>query len=277
MSASPPPQSGPDPSQPPAGAGAWGQGGAGWGGGPPGPPPRRTNGLAVAGFVVALVGVLLVLLPFFGAFVALVGLALAVPGLGRARQVGTGRGLAISGIVLGAIGLVGGGVWSALVAAGVVEYTSGSSITSTRDDDEDEDDVEVNPSRTPLPTLTSLPTFDPIVDDVDLELGECFNVSGTSVDAIPCDEPHDREVFAVVIHPDEDAFPGADALGAFAEEQCALEVPDFVQEDGLPEDIGLGYFVPLTGAWDAGERDIICFFSTEAGPITGTLEEAAGT
>ncbi len=81
-----------------------------YGGGPYPPPPPRTenNGLAIAGFVLGLVGLLIAFIPFvgfFGALLALVGLVLAVVGLVRAGERGN-RGLAIAGIVCSALALI---------------------------------------------------------------------------------------------------------------------------------------------------------------------------
>ncbi|MCK9792322.1 DUF4190 domain-containing protein [Isoptericola sp. 4D.3] len=70
------------------------------------PPPGRGNGLAVAGFVVALVALLLSLVPIVnnGAFVlALVGLVLAIVGLVKARRGAPRQGMAVAGIVLAVV------------------------------------------------------------------------------------------------------------------------------------------------------------------------------
>ncbi|MGF0116033.1 DUF4190 domain-containing protein [Promicromonospora sp. Marseille-Q5078] len=77
----------------------------------PGTPPLgRGNGLAVAGFVVALVALLLSLIPIVnnGAFVlAIVGLVLAIVGLVKARRGAPRQGMAVAGIVLAVLAGVG--------------------------------------------------------------------------------------------------------------------------------------------------------------------------
>jgi hypothetical protein len=76
----------------------------------PTPAPVRSNGLAVAGFVVGLVALALCLVPFVNniAFVlALVGLVLAIIGLVKARRGAPRQGLAVAGIVLAALAGVG--------------------------------------------------------------------------------------------------------------------------------------------------------------------------
>jgi hypothetical protein len=94
---------------------------------PPHPVARRSNGLATAGFVVALCGALLSLVPFLGIVawvVAPVGLVLSIVGYGRSAVSG-GRGLAVAGLVLGAAGLVMCFLWMVgFAAAGGLETTS---------------------------------------------------------------------------------------------------------------------------------------------------------
>lgn len=64
--------------------------------------PKQGNGLAVAGFVVSLVSSLLCC----GSF-NLISLILSIVGLSKAKSLGgTGKGLAIAGIIISAIGLI---------------------------------------------------------------------------------------------------------------------------------------------------------------------------
>ena len=78
-------------------------------------PPRPTsNGLATTGFVCGLVGFIICLIPFgvfFGGIVAVVGIVFGFLGRSRAREVGTGRGMATTGAVLGITGLIIGVAW----------------------------------------------------------------------------------------------------------------------------------------------------------------------
>lgn len=75
--------------------------------GPGGPP--ASNGMAVAGFVVGLLSVVL-FWTYIGAIIlGAVGLALSLVGLSRSkRRQGKFRGLAIWGIVLSAVGMIAG-------------------------------------------------------------------------------------------------------------------------------------------------------------------------
>ena len=56
------------------------------------PAPATSNGMAIAGFVLSLLGI------------SLVGLILSIIGLKKSKELGgAGRGLAIAGIVIGAV------------------------------------------------------------------------------------------------------------------------------------------------------------------------------
>lgn len=78
--------------------------------GPPAPAPAKgSNGLAVAGFVLGLIGLLMSWIPvvnFLGILLGGIGLVLAVIGLVQAKKRNAGKGLAIAGIVLGGLAII---------------------------------------------------------------------------------------------------------------------------------------------------------------------------
>jgi hypothetical protein len=68
-----------------------------------------SNGLAVAGFVLALIGVLISFIPIvntFGDVLAIVGLILGIVGLVQSRSRKAGKGLSISAIILAVVALI---------------------------------------------------------------------------------------------------------------------------------------------------------------------------
>jgi hypothetical protein len=69
------------------------------------------NGLATAGFVCALCG----LIPFVGLVMAILGIVLSSLGLREAGRSGNGRGLAIAGLIIGIFFCSGALIW--LIAA----------------------------------------------------------------------------------------------------------------------------------------------------------------
>ncbi len=84
----------------------------GYGGSPESAPAEKASGKAIASLVLGVISMLAWCLPIVGGPVAIVGLVLGI----IARR-GPGRGLAVAGIVLSAIGLLasiinaGVGIW----------------------------------------------------------------------------------------------------------------------------------------------------------------------
>ena len=86
--------------------------------------PAR-NGLGIAALVVGVIALLLFWIPFLGLLLGLVALVLGFLGRGRAKRgEATNGGMALAGIVLGAIGLLVGLLWVALFAWVADEATS---------------------------------------------------------------------------------------------------------------------------------------------------------
>ncbi|WP_320018898.1 hypothetical protein [Labilibaculum manganireducens] len=67
---------------------------------------KKSNGMATAGFVLALITVLFGWIPFVGWVTWLLGLIFSALGLSKANKVGVGKGLAIAGLVISLIGIV---------------------------------------------------------------------------------------------------------------------------------------------------------------------------
>ena len=70
------------------------------------PSVKRTNGLAIAALVVALVSLFFFWIPFFGPFLPLVGLGLAIGGIIAARKTFSGRGMSIAALIVATLLLV---------------------------------------------------------------------------------------------------------------------------------------------------------------------------
>lgn len=65
---------------------------------------KNSNGLAIAGFVVSLCSLLI----NFCGIVGLVGTILSAIGLAQVKTKGTGKGMAITGLIIGVISIVYG-------------------------------------------------------------------------------------------------------------------------------------------------------------------------
>ena len=122
------------------------------------------------------------------------------------------------------------------------------------------------------------------VDPNTLQAGDCFNdpetgstTAVTSLEAVPCEEPHDNEVFHVFDLDDGD-FPGADEVKQLGLEGCEPELEGYV--GATAEDAGLAV-VPVTPtdqSWnDTDDRTVLCaLYNADGSEITGSLEGSGG-
>ncbi len=87
---------------------------------------QGSNGLATAGFVLALFGAVLFWVPFVGALLALIGTCMAFFGRRNAVRyfANRGKGLATAGLLIGLLGTLGGGTFSTGVTVVAVKATS---------------------------------------------------------------------------------------------------------------------------------------------------------
>jgi hypothetical protein len=105
-----------EPAAKPTGAAAWGgsEFAVGPGGAPAGPPgdfvrpQSASNGPAIASLVLGIVGVALQFIPFAGVLLGMLAVVFAYLGFKRAEVTGSGRGMAIAGLVLGIVAAVFG-------------------------------------------------------------------------------------------------------------------------------------------------------------------------
>ena len=102
----------------------------------------------------------------------------------------------------------------------------------------------------------------------DLEVGDCFNIGGSSYDTITdveivdCSEAHEAEVFARV-NIDRSSYPTFSYFATFAEERCYDPFRSYVGVS-YEESIWYADFIyPDSEAWDGGERYISCLVIPE--------------
>ncbi len=124
------------------------------------------------------------------------------------------------------------------------------------------------------------------VDAFEIQVGDCFNepAGGVSEDelqeiesisAVPCDQPHDGEVFHDFQLPDGD-YPGDDAVLEAAAEECIGQFDGFV---GMAYDDSALDAYPITPTEDSwnqvDDRTVSCVVFDPAGQATGSLRGAA--
>ncbi|MGF1668763.1 MAG: septum formation family protein [Acidimicrobiia bacterium] len=114
-----------------------------------------------------------------------------------------------------------------------------------------------------------------------MEVGLCFNDEAdaadevSSVPDVPCEEPHDNEVFALVQYSGE-TFPGAEAMQAEAADLCIGQFEAYVGLAYEESELDVYPLVPTQASWDNGDREIVCaLYALDLSELTGSMKGAA--
>lgn len=111
-------------------------------------------------------------------------------------------------------------------------------------------------------------------------IGDCFDdpIFGevTDVPGVPCEVPHDNEVYAIFDHTDADqAWPGQDVMDADAFEACVARFQSYVGADYANSRLDLSFFTPLEEGWDNGDHEIVCFlYDLDLAKLTGSMQNS---
>ena len=106
-----------------------------------------------------------------------------------------------------------------------------------------------------------------------LRTGDCVNSPPNAITApqvLPCGQPHNGEIYAtfsVAGH----RWPGTAAIGAQARQGCAARLGGYLNPQLATAVLAESYIYPDQGAWDAGERTVICEIRSTAGKLTGSV------
>ena len=106
-----------------------------------------------------------------------------------------------------------------------------------------------------------------------LQVGNCVNSGPDGISSptvVACGQPHDAEVyarFALAGH----NWPGGAAIGAQARRGCTARLGGYLNPQLATTVLAESYVFPDQGAWNAGERAIICEIRSTAGKLTGSV------
>jgi len=205
--------------------------------GAPSPAERpRTSGFAIASLVFGIIGGIL-LSVIFG-IVALTKM--------RNNPQLRGKGMAIAGLILS-------GVWLVIVIAAIAISAGTSSQRSA-----------------------SGPATQPGVTSVySLRTGDCLQNPGarlgiTSIKLVPCDQPHNAQVFAVFPVPGS-GYPGAVALQHRAAAGCHARIAGSINRSLITNSMTLQYLYPESQSWAIGHRSITCLVVDSSNMTTSVL------
>jgi hypothetical protein len=114
----------------------------------------------------------------------------------------------------------------------------------------------------------------------DLRIGDCFTLKDTAasevseVDAKPCTEAHQYEMFHKATMPESD-YPTEDQFSSFLADEC---IPAFNSYVGAPYDsstLDIFSFTPTESLWKDGNRNVQCaVFDPSSKLVSGSLESA---
>ncbi|HET6856599.1 MAG TPA: DUF4190 domain-containing protein [Streptomyces sp.] len=205
------------------------------------PPIQGADGLSIASLVT---GIVCCLPPL--------GLILGVLALGRLkRRGGTGKAMAVTGIVLSSIS-------TALVLTTLLTGALGKGWAGFKDGVEE------------AARSSSI---------LNLGEGECFNSpSGslegvtTDVEVVPCAQGHLGEVYAAFDIDRSGAYPGDDVVTDIADERCtALQAAYTGEGWTAPDGMDMYYYMPEERGWGLGDRGVVCVLGTAGEPTKGSL------
>jgi hypothetical protein len=138
-----------------------------------------------------------------------------------------GRGLLVGGVLFAVVIVVAAVVGAAVALGGASTPSSGAEVPATR-----------------------------------LAVGHCVDglragddLAGLPV--LPCDQPHEGEVFAILELP-AGPYPGDAALGRQARQECLKRFETYAPSSVADDRIELFYLHPSQLSWTSGDRGVTC-------------------
>ncbi len=112
------------------------------------------------------------------------------------------------------------------------------------------------------------------VSVLELRDGDCFtDDGGTEVTLMPCEKPHEYEVFASTELPDGE-YPGVEKAETEAGSFCRPAFDEFIGVPYNDSELPLRYFYPAAADWsESDNRTVLCLVSEPGDEhFTGSLE-----
>ena len=111
----------------------------------------------------------------------------------------------------------------------------------------------------------------------DLQIGQCYQEpEQDQLNAVPCSQPHDGEVFAMVpLH--GQALPAKAELEGLADKACRAQFHAYVGVAFHVPKLSFGWWAPTTDSWANGDRTMTCTLETLDGSRLLGSKRNAGT
>jgi hypothetical protein len=115
----------------------------------------------------------------------------------------------------------------------------------------------------------------------DLRAGDCITPPGDvkaeldKVRVVPCKDGHTQEAFAVQPYDKGDAYPGDQALTAFADGVCLEQYQGYVGVAYQDSKLFYTYLLPSARSWNEGkDRKIVCIVTTTGEQLTASVKDS---
>lgn len=114
----------------------------------------------------------------------------------------------------------------------------------------------------------------------DMQIGDCYDqpadtATVETLPAVPCDQPHDLEVYAEKKLPDGD-YPGQSSVDSEADTFCTAEFDGFVGKTYDESALDYLSFTPTSQSWSQGDQEITCLIgSPDGNKLTGSVKGTA--
>jgi len=214
------------------------------------PQPQTTNGAAITSLIFGILGGIL--------FSVIFGIV-ALKQIPQRNQ--KGKGMAVAGLVLSGLWLLGCG---GLVAFSVLTDDTSNALGS---------------SNSPSVVTSQSPT--PGSSDQPLRVGDCINgLLNQNLDkeleetppTVACSEPHEGEVYKV-LQVTGTAFPGDSVVQKQAEKGCSAAALRAYGSATKIKNMEIYFLYPTSKSWTSGDRDITCLVVNEKAKTTGSVRK----
>jgi Domain of unknown function (DUF4190)/Septum formation len=230
--------------------------------GAPSPPPSQgISGLAIASFVLGLLGAFLL--------TAVLSVILGIAALAEIRRSGQrGRGLAIAGFAVS-------GVWVAAIVGLIVL----GAVTGGSNGNNPSSAPASSASHSPATAQASTPAS---VSVLSLPVGTCFDnppgnlFSINSVTPIACTKAHNAQVYAQY-NARGSSFPGTAAMERRADNGCNARISGHLDQSKITSTMSLHFIFPRQLAWDSGQRRISCLVVDSSRDLSSSLLARSGS
>ncbi|MDZ7677564.1 MAG: septum formation family protein [Acidimicrobiales bacterium] len=123
-----------------------------------------------------------------------------------------------------------------------------------------------------LTSAGDLSVFDLVEGDC-VVLDESLEAANETLPVVPCDQPHQGEVYALVDVDDIDAYPGERELSDRAELECISRFADYVGVDLADSTLYYTYMIPSIRGWqEDDDRTVVCMAVGAGQTLEGSVE-----